>query len=242
MEVVVLLECLRNRWVCTEVDLLLTGPACPSSWDYFSTKFSCRLLFGPTVVPYFACNERFIYLLLMHTFFFSLPFPPSVVCLPVFLLLVFLSTSRLFLCFPDNFPSDFWDFDQDALPDGLVQGLADRRKTTVLSSTANCSSLLYHRVYRKWKESPLLRLTGVFPPLNPFMFHWTYNTLQSHSNSVIDSVFNGIKWAHSMAGTPFPTDNPIVEAVRSASKVILGTAIVNLKEPISSTVIHDLSD
>ena len=74
------------------------------------------------------------------------------------------------------------------------------------------------------------------------MFHCTYNTLQSHSPSVIDSVFYGIKRAHSMADIPSPTDNPIVEAVRSASKIILGTAIVNRKEPISSTVIHDLSD
>ena len=69
------------------------------------------------------------------------------------------------------------------------------------------------------------------------MFHGTYNTLQSHSLSVIDSVFYGIKWAHGMAGIPSPT-----EAVRSALKIILGTAIVNRKEPISSTWIHDLSD
>ena len=102
------------------------------------------------MVPYFACNERFIYIgyFLMDTFFF-LPFTPSVVCLPLLLLLVLLSTSRLFLCFLDIFPSDFWDFDQDALLDGPIQGLADRRKTTVLSSKANCSSLLYHRAYRK---------------------------------------------------------------------------------------------
>ena len=63
---------------------------------------------------------------------------------------------------------------------------------------------------------------------------------QSHSPSVIDSAFYGIKWAHSMAGIPSPTDNPIVEAVRAASKRILGTAIVNCKEPISSSVIHDI--
>ena len=43
-----------------------------------------------------------------------------------------------------------------------------------------------------------------------------------------------------MAGIPFPTDNLIVEAVRSASTRILGTAIVNRKEPISSSVIHDI--
>ena len=41
-----------------------------------------------------------------------------------------------------------------------------------------------------------------------------------------------------------PPDNPIVEAVRSTSKIIFGTytAIVNPKELISSTLIHDLSD
>ena len=43
-----------------------------------------------------------------------------------------------------------------------------------------------------------------------------------------------------MTGIPSPTDNPIVEAVRSASKRIFGTAVVNRKEPISSGVIHDL--
>ena len=43
-----------------------------------------------------------------------------------------------------------------------------------------------------------------------------------------------------MAGIPSPTDNPIVGAVRAASKRILGTGIVNRKEPISSSVIHDV--
>ena len=69
------------------------------------------------------------------------------------------------------------------------------------------------------------------------MFHCAYNALQFHSLSVIDSVFYGIKWAHGMAGIPSPT-----EAVRSALKIILGTAIVNRKEPISSTLFRDLSD
>ena len=66
------------------------------------------------------------------------------------------------------------------------------------------------------RNSPLVRLKGMFSPLNPFMLHC-------------------------LAGIPSPTDNPIVEAVRSASKRILGTAIVNRKEPISSSVIHDSS-
>ena len=43
-----------------------------------------------------------------------------------------------------------------------------------------------------------------------------------------------------MAGVPSATDNLVVEAVRSASKRILGTATVNRKEPISSDLIHKI--
>ena len=40
-----------------------------------------------------------------------------------------------------------------------------------------------------------------------------------------------------MAGLPSPTGNSVVQAVRSASKRVLGTATVNRKEPISSDLI-----
>ena len=43
-----------------------------------------------------------------------------------------------------------------------------------------------------------------------------------------------------MAGAPFPTGNSVVEAVRSASKIILGTATVKRKEPIFSDLIHKI--
>ena len=49
---------------------------------------------------------------------------------------------------------------------------------------------------------------------------------QSQSNSMIDSAFCAIKWAHDMAGVPSPTDNPAVEVVRLASMRIPGTATV----------------
>jgi len=70
-------------------------------------------------------------------------------------------------------------------------------------------------------------------PTNPFYFALYLQHLieQSLPPSVIDSASYSIKWAHSMAGIPSPTDNHIVEVVRSASKRILGIAIVNRKEP-----------
>ena len=43
-----------------------------------------------------------------------------------------------------------------------------------------------------------------------------------------------------MAGVPSPTCISVVEAVRSASKRILGSATVNRKEPIFSDLIHKI--
>lgn len=102
--------------------------------------------------------------------------------------------------------------------------------------------MLYYRAYRKWKQFAISFFDGNAFPAKPYQVALYLQHLieSSHSPSVIDSAFYGIKWAHSMAGIPSPTDNPIVEAVRSASKRIFGTAVVNRKEPISSGVIHDL--
>ena len=156
MEVVVPLECLRNRRVCTEVDLLLTGSACPSSWDYLSTKFSCRFLLDP---PWYhtlhAMKGLFIGYFFMYTF---VPAISPICCL--FAVIPVIGVSQYFspiLGSLDISQSHFWDFDQDALLDGPIQGLAGRSKTTVLYLKANCSSLLYHRAYRKWKEFAVTR-------------------------------------------------------------------------------------
>ena len=68
---------------------------------------------------------------------------------------------------------------------------------------------------------------------------------QAQSPSVIDSAFYGIKYDmaglyHDMAELPSPTDDSVVENVRSAAKRILGTAAVNRKEPISSDLIREI--
>ena len=148
--------------------------------------FSCRPLFGLTVVLYFPCNKRFIYLLHFYVFVYSCHFPCLFFCLPLFLLSVFLSASRLFLYPPDIFQSGFWDFGQDALPDGPIQGLAERLKTTILSSKANSTSLPYHRAYRKWKDFAISTFDGNVFPAKPFhvALYLQHLIEQSHSPSV----------------------------------------------------------
>ena len=45
---------------------------------------------------------------------------------------------------------------------------------------------------------------------------------ESHSLCVVVAAVYGTKWAHTTAGIPSPTDNPIIEGVRCASKRIFG--------------------
>ena len=63
---------------------------------------------------------------------------------------------------------------------------------------------------------------------------------ETHSPSAVDSAFYGLKWAHDVVGIPSPTDDPIVEAVRSASEGVLGSLALIRKEPISPTLIPDI--
>ena len=63
---------------------------------------------------------------------------------------------------------------------------------------------------------------------------------ETHSPSAVDSAFYGIKWAHDLSGITSPTDDPIVEAVRSASKRVPGTRPLSRKEPLSPTLIHEI--
>ena len=105
----------------------------------------------------------------------------------------------------------------------------------MLSAKVNSTSLLYYRAYGKWKEFTISTFDVNVFPANSFHVALYLQHLidKSHCPSVIDSTFYGISWAHSLAAVLSPLDNPIVEAVRSASKRILSTDIVNRKEPIS---------
>ena len=124
----------------------------------------------------------------------------------------------------------------------FIQGLTDSLKTTVLCSEAYSTSSQYHRAFRKWKEFAVCKLNETSFPADPFhvALYLQHLLEQAQSPSVIDSAFYGIKWANDMAGVPSPTDNSVVWNVRSAAKKILGTAAVDLKEPISSDLIREI--
>ena len=64
------------------------------------------------------------------------------------------------------------------------------------------------------------------------------DTTQSHS--AVDSAIYGTQWAHNLAGIPSPTVSPIVHSISRATKRLIGTRLVNKKEPISPDLITKL--
>ena len=102
--------------------------------------------------------------------------------------------------------------------------------------------MVYHRPFRRWTDFAISKLHSCACPASPYHVTLCLQHLmdESHSPCVGEAAFYGIKWAHTMAGIPSPTENEVVEAVRCASKRILGARVVNRKEPIPSSVIHDL--
>ena len=147
----------------------------------------------------------------------------------------------LFISLSDIFHSGFWAFRDGPLDDSL-EGLKDRLKTTVLSSKANGTVMVYNRAFRRWKQFSNDKLNGKAFPASPFhvALYLQHLIEETHSPSAVDSAFYGLKWAHDVAGIPSPTDDPIVETVRTASKRVLGTSVLSRKEPISATLIHDI--
>ena len=95
-----------------------------------------------------AMKGLFIGYFLLSTFFFYVFISPSVVCFCYWFFQYF-SPIVVFSRYLSIRCLGLRGLDQDALLDCPIQGLADRRKTTVLSSKASCFSLLFHRANRK---------------------------------------------------------------------------------------------
>ena len=102
--------------------------------------------------------------------------------------------------------------------------------------------MTYSRAFCKWKQFALNKLDGNVFPASPFYvaLYLQHIIEETHSPSTVDSAFYGLKWAHDMAGIPSPTNDPIVEAIVSVSKRVLGTRALCYNEPISPTLIQDI--
>ena len=113
--------------------------------------------------------------------------------------------------------------------------LASGFRRHILSARAPAMVNTYDRVFRRWKEFALSKHELSYLPANPIhiAIYLQYVLESTRSDSLADTVFFSIKWAHKSAGLVSPTDNPLVNRVRKAAKRILGAKRCHRKEPLS---------
>ena len=113
---------------------------------------------------------------------------------------------------------------------------------TLLYSKANGTVVAYNHTFHRWKQFANDKLNGKAFPASLFhvALYLQHLIEETHSPYTVDSAFYGSKWAHDVVGIPSPTDDPIVEAVRKASKRVLGTSVLSHEEPISVPLIHGI--
>ena len=133
----------------------------------------------------------------------------------------------------DVFSSGVWaslaDLREPSLT-GLVSGL----QSTVISSRAPGTTDAYRRGFTRWKNfASSVNEIQVFPARTEHVALYLQHLLNTtHSHSAVDSAIYGIQWAHHLAGIPSPTDSSIIHDVSRAAKRLIGTRLVNKKEPI----------
>jgi len=113
------------------------------------------------------------------------------------------------------FRSGSWRGLQNLLPQASILWLTDSLQSTVLSSKAFSTPVVYHRAFRKWKDFATSKFHSCACLAIPRRVAFATPLWR-----VVHSAFYGIKWAHSMAGIPSPTE--VVYKIEALGRVDQG--------------------
>ena len=112
--------------------------------------------------------------------------------------------------------------------------LGDRIQRTVIASRAPNTVTSYLRSLKRWKLfTQQHQSISYFPAQPTHVALYLQHILETNgSYQSVDEAFYALKWAHTIAGVPSPTDNSIVNFVREGARRILGTSQTNRKHEI----------
>ena len=152
----------------------------------------------------------------------------------------------MFLLFPVFFRRlRFWYLEVSSwLARSVIEAAWFQIAVYTLGFQGRCSGTTdaYRRSFSRWRDFACSRgEIQVFPASTEHValyLQYLLDTTRSHSAA--DSAIYGIQWAHNLAGIPSPTDSPIIQAISSAAKRLVGTRLLNKKEPISPDMIRKL--
>ena len=123
-----------------------------------------------------------------------------------------------------------------------MTGLVSRLRSTVIASRAPGTTDAYRRAFTRWKNfASSVDEIQVFAARTEHVALYLQHLPDStHSHSAVDSAIYGIQWVHKMAGWPSPYDSPIIHHVSRAVKRLIGTRLINKREPILTEMIKKL--
>ena len=151
------------------------------------------------------------------------------------------SLFSLFVLLLDVFTFGVWASLSD-LREPFLTSLASRLQSTVIAWRAPGTTDAYRRAFSRWKNfASFVDEIQVLPARTEYVALYLQHLLDTtHSPSALDSAIYGIQWVHNLAGIPPPTDSPIIHDVSRAAKRLMGTRLINKKEPILPDMIKKL--
>ena len=146
---------------------------------------------------------------------------------------MFLIQSLLIILFSDVFSSGLWQQNSHLFSNPHLVELARSLPDVLLASRAPSTTDKYRLAWLRWK-----RWAARFPEITvfqvkPFELSLYLIELSESANSVapIEAAVYGIRWAHSLAAIPSPTDHGVVKAAVERCKRLLAKP-KNPKDPV----------
>ena len=135
----------------------------------------------------------------------------------------------------------FWNSLSTSLSDPALRTLATNDLPALLmSSKASSTTTKYQSSWGKWKDWASTKSSVAVFPVDPFHFSlYIADLVKTGCKSVADSAAAAVKWVHSLAGLPSPTDNSMVKIALQAFKRKTASPPVR-KEPITSETLLKL--
>ena len=142
--------------------------------------------------------------------------------------------------FLDEFRIGIWE-DVAKIEDSSLVELASSLPKLLLNSKATSTTLHYSYGWNRWKTWSKSKIGVQYLPAQPmFVALYLRHLLDSaKSASPIDTAVYSIRWGHSMAGLPSPTDHPFVKATHESCRRILAKPR-KPKEPVQPHMLEEL--
>ncbi|XP_063956984.1 uncharacterized protein LOC129276243 isoform X1 [Lytechinus pictus] len=142
---------------------------------------------------------------------------------------------------PPSGVQETWSAKQDSISDPHLRSLAaDVLPSLLMSAKASSTTSKYKSRWDKWVQWASSKSLPTFPvQAYHLCLYLSHLSSVSGAKTLADSLVASVKWAHSLAGLPSPTDDPMVKtAVQGYNRT--HSSPVCRKEPVTPEILSHL--